>query len=129
MASFFTAFIKNLEKKGYTLPQPDNPFWKNLLNNYTEKNLYKEALKVISKRSFINEENLEEIIKPMKKLSTDETSEIINNILHKDKDMVYKRPDKRLNFLMGQIMYQYGGMVNPVTVKEELNSKLEEKYV
>ncbi len=129
MASFFIGFIKNLERKGHILPPPNNTYWKDLLNAYKEKNLYKEALKVISKKSIISEEEIDEIIQPMKRLSNEETEYIINNILFKDKDIVYKRPEKRLDFLMGQIMYQYAGMINPITVKEVLKSKMEEEYV
>jgi Glu-tRNA(Gln) amidotransferase subunit E-like FAD-binding protein len=129
MASFFTGFIKHLHRQGYQLPNPVDAFWKEFIDRYADKDLYKEALIAITKRTIIQDEELEDVVNPMKPMSAEETDMLIQDLLDTNQNIVYKHPEKKIDYLMGQIMYINGGVINPAIVKEKLISKLEEKYV
>ncbi len=129
IASFFTGFIKHLQRQGYKLHNPSDAFWKEFIDRYSDKDLYKEALVAITKRTIIQDEELEDVVNPMKPKSDQETDMLIQDLINTNQNIVYKHPEKKIDYLMGLIMYRYAGLINPAIVKEKLISKLEEKYV
>ncbi len=125
LAHIFTDYIKYLNRRGYELPEADNPIWESLLGAYADKLFYKEAIPFLIKR-IAKGENIDGILKMMSPILTDKIDEIIDETFNIYKYTVYKRPEKRFNFLMGKIMYQYRGIIDASLLSEKLRNRLKE---
>ncbi|MFW5800026.1 MAG: Glu-tRNA(Gln) amidotransferase subunit GatE, partial [Spirochaetota bacterium] len=128
IASYFTGYIKHLERKNYDLPEPDAPIWKWLFEEFSTKRFYKEALPYISIK-IGSGEGLNSIISSMSPVLDDKTDYIIDETLNIYRYIEYRHPEKKFEFLMGKIMYKYGGLINPIKLKQSLKDCLEERNV
>lgn len=125
LAHIFTDYIKHLKRRGYVLPTPDKPIWKSLFDAYADNIFYKEALPFLIKR-IAKGEHIEGILKTMSPILTDKIEEIIDEAFNIYKYTVYKRPEKRFDFLMGKIMYQYRGIIDASILSQKLRNRLKE---
>ncbi len=125
LAHIFTDYIKHLNRRGYELPEADDPIWESLFDAYADKLFYKEAIPFLIKR-IAKGEHIDGILKMMSPILTDKIDEIIDETFNIYKYTVYKRPEKRFNFLMGKIMYQYRGIIDASLLSEKLRNRLKE---
>lgn len=125
LASFFTDFMKYLYRRGINLPGADAPFWKKLFQYYEDKKFYKEALPMICTR-IGKGESLGSIITSHPPILNERIDIIIDETLRIYRYLEYRKPEKKFKYLMGQIMYQYRGLVDAKLLHDKLKKALEE---
>lgn len=129
VAAFLTETLKALKRDGVQIEKISENQMREIFNRISIGELTKEALQdVVTWLSKHEEKSLQEAIDSLglKIISEQQVEKIIDNAIKKNKDLIEKSGMKAFDSLMGIVMKEARGKVNPSLVSGLIKKKLEQ---